>query len=146
MNKTNRFWWFILATYLISFIVIIDWQLTDKKVFGQYIINLGEGGYKGTPWARNAFVTQYMLVYTLLSLTLFLDKWLISPEYYARLMERRNFKPSNANIFGVPIINVPYMILVLFGSKNIAVYEMYAFAMFLGLYLFGIYKMIYPFK
>lgn len=146
MNKTNRFWWFILSAYLISFWILFDLHITDKDVFGQYIMSVGTEGRRRPPWSFNGFLIHYMLAYTLLSLTLLLDKWLISPEHYARLMEKRNFKPSNANIFGVPIINVPYMILVLFGSKKITIYEMYVFAMFLGLYLFGIYKMIYPFK
>lgn len=109
-------------------------------------MSVGTEGRRRPPWSFNGFLIHYMLAYTLLSFTLLLDKWLISPEHYARLMEKRNFKQSNANIFGVPIINVPYMILVLFGSKKITIYEMYVFAMFLGLYLFGIYKMIYPFK
>ncbi|WP_307745524.1 hypothetical protein [uncultured Phascolarctobacterium sp.] len=141
MFKVNRFWCFIIFVYIVSFLLLWDSHVTDKNLFGQYLYPVVHGGRNGTLWVRTAFVGQYLIMYTLTSIILLFDRWIVSPEYYKNIMLRGNLQFQSSYFFGIPILNVPFMLLYLTGSRRIGMYELFFSLLILSLYIFGLYKL-----
>lgn len=142
MRNWNRFSWFLFIAFILSYVIMIAFGLSDRGVFGEYLINHIRSFGDKYRSVHERIGVQYLIFYTSISVFLLIDKWIVSPKYYNPVNLYQPVDREVNELLGIPVINVPCMILVRLGSCKVEICEIIVTGILMGLYLVGICKII----